>query len=1148
MLPLSNFVSLVKAAGTPPVASFTWSMNRRFPSLYNYSLCYLNPESYLVSTNREACSDTKPWVVNFDASSSSGTGPSYSWQVPGGDCNSTSQRLISCRFPLQGDYTATLTVTGAGSPPATQMQKITVKDILIVSLGDSYASGEGNPDTPMLVCNSIIVLSLNDLKACAQTQYAKVESCISNLDVGLDTEFVTQLLKCIPASLNVQSSPPSWQDGRCHRSAKAGPALAAKMIEDGNPHESVTFLSLACSGASIAEGLLGPYDGIDRNAGMAYNPPLVNGKLPPQVGEVARLLCPTNLDQNGKCPQTSRNIDALTIGAGGNDVQFGPIIAFCAVLPSCGSWPYWLCDPLFFGGCDPTKPGFEILVAWFAYQEAVGNSSHTSQIETILSLKDKFLHLSDPAGGLYKRLNDAIAQELDVSTVYATEYPDPTHGTPSIPDPNQSNPFYRAPGYCTLLPEIEQLKEAIISLVVSHFTSGLVSPLLTPILNKIITKVLGVLIPGFDGATPDESRWAFGHLVTPLNQAILDAAGRYDWVYVGGIARDTFSHGGCVDDHWFTSLTESLLQQGSSVKSGFSGTLHPNAKGQQVYANHLFDKITSPPPTFTVINANPRDAQRCLSSHGSTCVVDVRGENGWFIGSCDLSNNANCLSSNVRHSVTVTIAAQDADDGITTSPAPAVSIDGESITYALLLQKNHDLGAGALFDCTPRLSLLSTVPTVICNYSNPCGSTTLMGFRFLKRPLCAAFWVIRVTAEGAHHLGFAATGGGRSISFEYDLKLDLLDPTATEAIISGTLANEGWYRSTVTIDFKGSDSSSGSGQSEIDVSEHGLLFHTNSSATILTIASDNIHTISYQAVDLAGRQSPNQTVIVKIDATPPLVTGMVTARPNANNWHNQDATIHFHATDATSGVASVSDDSVLKEGANQFVTGTAVDHAGNSASTTFGPVNIDETAPLLSVTSGLADGATYGNAELQAGVSTNSATLRLTGASSDALSGLDFIKVAGLQVPVAFGVWSTSVPLVPGGNEVVVIAQDKAGNSARLTLQLTYAPPTFKTNTLFLYSLVTILTSAGVATLLIVSRLWKTRRSQTHLQHVPHSSAWTATDSTNKLDPHTVGISPVLSKGTSQPKILSFCLSVLLRVAISTALLVEGRLVPEKWR
>ena len=52
--------------------------------------------------------------------------------------------------------------------------------------------------------------------------------------------------------------------------------------------------------------------------------------------------------------------------------------------------------------------------------------------------------------------------------------------------------------------------------------------------------------------------------------------------------------------------------------------------------------------------------------------------------------------------------------------------------------------------------------------------------------------------------------------------------------------------------------------------------------------------------------------------------------------------------DTGSGVDTVTADKTFGEGTNQSVEGTAVDAAGNSASTTVSGVNVDETAPTLS--------------------------------------------------------------------------------------------------------------------------------------------------------------------------------------------------------
>ena len=51
--------------------------------------------------------------------------------------------------------------------------------------------------------------------------------------------------------------------------------------------------------------------------------------------------------------------------------------------------------------------------------------------------------------------------------------------------------------------------------------------------------------------------------------------------------------------------------------------------------------------------------------------------------------------------------------------------------------------------------------------------------------------------------------------------------------------------------------------------------------------------------------------IVTLDATAPTLTGTATTAPNAAGWYKGDVTVHWTATDATSGVASTPADSVI---------------------------------------------------------------------------------------------------------------------------------------------------------------------------------------------------------------------------------------------
>lgn len=90
-------------------------------------------------------------------------------------------------------------------------------------------------------------------------------------------------------------------------------------------------------------------------------------------------------------------------------------------------------------------------------------------------------------------------------------------------------------------------------------------------------------------------------------------------------------------------------------------------------------------------------------------------------------------------------------------------------------------------------------------------------------------------------------------------------------------------------------------------------------------------------------------------------------------------TVSFSGTDSLSGIASCDADVVLGEGAGQSASGVCTDNAGNvSAPASVTDINVDQTAPVVTVT-GVIDGGTYllGN-EPTLGCST-----------SDALSGVD---------------------------------------------------------------------------------------------------------------------------------------------------------------
>ena len=81
----------------------------------------------------------------------------------------------------------------------------------------------------------------------------------------------------------------SWVNIRCHRSDVSGHALAAARIEDDDPYSSVTYLSFACTGAKILEGIVLNYAGgqsFTDNENPAYSP-----RSTPQVRDAINHLC-----------------------------------------------------------------------------------------------------------------------------------------------------------------------------------------------------------------------------------------------------------------------------------------------------------------------------------------------------------------------------------------------------------------------------------------------------------------------------------------------------------------------------------------------------------------------------------------------------------------------------------------------------------------------------------------------------------------------------------------------------------------------------------------------------------------------------------------------------------------------------------------
>lgn len=161
---------------------------------------------------------------------------------------------------------------------------------------------------------------------------------------------------------------------------------------------------------------------------------------------------------------------------------------------------------------------------------------------------------------------------------------------------------------------------------------------------------------------------------------------------------------------------------------------------------------------------------------------------------------------------------------------------------------------------------------------------------------------------------------------------DTTPPVIMPSLV-GTLGNNGWYVSDVTVTWSVVDNESA--------------ISSSSGCDATGIISDTAGmTLTCTATSAGG--TATESVTVKRDATPPTIEGTASPAPNANGWNNTDVMVSFTCDDSGSGIATCGPDQTLSsEGEDQSVTGTASDAAGNSASAAVSGINIDKTAPTL---------------------------------------------------------------------------------------------------------------------------------------------------------------------------------------------------------
>ena len=206
---------------------------------------------------------------------------------------------------------ALVDITASGKTTRTSTE-ILVRDLLIAGLGDSVASGEGNPDRPVTLADEgfcfrqFIATGASEYFRPGRAGYQGEKAC-GGAQGDADRVAWARLAA-------------RWMSAPCHRSLYSYQLRAALTLAVENPQIAVTFLPLACTGATIEAGLFGSQRARELNCGTSGTT-----SCPATVpGQLARL---RELVTRAQRAMPGRSLDLLLLTIGANDIDFSGLVA-----------------------------------------------------------------------------------------------------------------------------------------------------------------------------------------------------------------------------------------------------------------------------------------------------------------------------------------------------------------------------------------------------------------------------------------------------------------------------------------------------------------------------------------------------------------------------------------------------------------------------------------------------------------------------------------------------------------------------------------------------------------------------------------------------------------------------------------------------
>jgi hypothetical protein len=237
-----------------------------------------------------------------------------SWTFDDGDSqprsfNGPCAEEVRIRLLYGRPTTVTVDAALPNGPAQRTTTEVAVRDLLIAGLGDSIAAGEGNPDRPVALSDEGFCFRRfgtgSEYYRPGRSGFKGDRTCETSPNVAGEMAEWTRLGA-------------RWLSQPCHRSLYSYQLRTALTLAVENPHVAVTFLPLACTGATIENGILGSQRARELNC----TPDRACGATVP--AQIAQLQQHLNAARRGR---PNRTLDLVLLTVGANDIDFSGLVA-----------------------------------------------------------------------------------------------------------------------------------------------------------------------------------------------------------------------------------------------------------------------------------------------------------------------------------------------------------------------------------------------------------------------------------------------------------------------------------------------------------------------------------------------------------------------------------------------------------------------------------------------------------------------------------------------------------------------------------------------------------------------------------------------------------------------------------------------------